>query len=319
MELQADQLVDMYRMMWRIRIFEKEVDVLYRRGIIRGGAHLSVGQEAVAVGSCFALHRDDYITSTHRGHHHCLAKGGDPKLMMAELLGRAPGYCRGKGGSMHIADLDLGILGANGVVDGSMPIAVGAGLTSKLLGLGRVCLCFFGDGGANLGVFHESMNLAALWGLPVIFLCENNAYALSTRVEDTCTVKELACRAAAYNVPGACIDGNDVIAVHDEVRKAAERARSGLGPSLIEAKTYRWEGHNIGDPQVYRTKDEVAGWREKDPIKKCEIELLGLGLLTEETAMAIQDEVKVEIQAAEQFALGSPEPAPETLWEDVYA
>ncbi|MCS7234354.1 MAG: thiamine pyrophosphate-dependent dehydrogenase E1 component subunit alpha [Synergistetes bacterium] len=295
-----------------------EVMKLFYEGHIRGSTHVYLGQEATAVGACAALEEKDLITSTHRGHGHCIAKGGDPKKMMAEVLGRVTGYCKGKGGSMHIADFSKGMLGANGVVGGGIPIAVGAALASQYLNTGQIVLCFFGDGALNQGSFHEAANLAAIWKLPIVFLCENNLYALSTRVDYAFAISDLSQRALAYGFPGISVDGNDVLAVYEVVSQAAQRARKGEGPTLVVANSYRWEGHMVGDPMVYRTKEEVEQWKKKDPVKCFEKYLLDKGLLDEKEKERMHEETKKIIQEARDFALRSPEPPLEALYEDLY-
>jgi pyruvate dehydrogenase E1 component alpha subunit len=317
--LSATALLDMYRKMVTIRQFELKVIDLYNEGLIRGSTHTYIGMEAIAVGACATLRPDDYITSTHRGHGHCIAKGGRVDLMMAELLGKATGYCKGKGGSMHIADVEAGILGANGIVGGSIGIATGAALSAKMRQSGQVCICFFGDGAINQGILYECANMAAIWKLPVIYLCENNQYAMSTHISYAASVPDLSIRAVAFGMPGMAVDGMDVLAVHDAVRQAVERARAGEGPSLIVANAYRFEGHNVGDTQVYRTKEEVERWRERDPIVLFRTLLLEDGILTPESAEAIEREVAEQIEAAVAFAKASPEPPVESLLEDIYA
>ena len=317
--LSADKLKHMYRQMSRIRAFDTRIHDLFEEGVIRGSTHPYVGMEAVAVGACAALREQDYIASTHRGHGHCIAKDCDLKLMMAELLGKATGYCKGKGGSMHIADLDKGMLGANGIVGGGMGLATGAALSSQLRGDGGVAIAFFGDGGINQGVFYECANMAAAWKLPVIYLCENNQYAMSANIYQMTGLEDLAVRASAFNIPGVTVDGMDVLAVHETVAAAVERARGGEGPSLIVAKTYRLRGHNVGDTQVYRTREEVSEWEQKDPIPFFRGLLVERGVLTEAEATRIEEEVAQELVEAEQFARESPEPSLETLMEDVYA
>jgi len=318
MELNRDRLLDMYWKMLLIRHFEGEVVRLFYEGRIRGSTHVYLGQEAIAVGACAALEDKDLITSTHRGHGHCIAKGGDPKKMMAELLGRSTGYCKGKGGSMHIADFSQGMLGANGVVGGSIPIAVGAALASQYTKAGQVVLCFFGDGALNQGSFHESANLAAIWKLPVVFICENNLYALSTRVDYAFAIGDLSQRALAYGFPGVSVDGNDVLAVYEVVSKAVQRARSGEGPTLVVANSYRWEGHMVGDPMVYRSKEEVEEWKKRDPLARFERHLLSQGVLDESKIKEMEGEAERVIKEAVEFALQSPEPSLETLYEDLY-
>lgn len=318
MTFSKDELTEMYRQMWRIRAFEEQVVELYKRNLIRGSAHVYLGQEAVAVGVCAALEPGDLITSTHRGHGHCIAKGGDPKPMMAELLGKATGYCKGKGGSMHIADLSIGILGANGIVGGGLTIATGAALSCQYLENRKVVVCFFGDGAINQGPFHESANLAAIWKLPLVFVCENNVYALSTRVNEAVAIPDLAQRAVAYGFPGISVDGDDVLAVYEAAQEAVERARTGQGPSLIVARTYRWEGHMIGDPQLYRSKEEVEEHKKRGPIVRFRAKLLEMGILSEEEATAIREEARTEMREAVEYAMASPEPALDELWRDVY-
>lgn len=318
-QLPKEKRIDMLRKMHLIRAFEEKADQLFALGKVHGTMHLSIGMEATAVGAISALRPDDYITSTHRGHGHCIAKGGDVRLMMAEFLGKETGYCRGRGGSMHIADVESGNLGATGVVGGGIPTAVGAALSVKLRRTGQVVLCFFGDGAANMGIFHESLNLAAIWKLPLVFVCENNQYAMSMSVTRAFPIENIAERAAAYAMPGTVVDGNDVLAVHAAVAKAADRARSGEGPSLIECKTYRWKGHSKSDQERYRTREEVAAWKKKDPIARFETYLAQNGLLTEEQRQAIAKEAQERIEEAVAFAESSPEPRVEEILEGVYA
>jgi len=317
--LSAKKAHEMYRLMLRIRLFEERARDLYMRNILRGALHLYIGMEGVAVGACSALREDDYITSTHRGHGHCIAKGGRTDLMMAELMGKATGYCKGKGGSMHIADMDRGILGANGIVSAGLPIAAGAALSSKLLKQDRVAIAFFGDGGANIGPFHESLNFAAIWKLPAVFVCENNLYAISTKFEQATAVPNVADRAAAYNMPGVVANGNDVVDVHAKIEEAVDRARKGAGPSLIEAKTYRLEGHNMGDPQNYRTKEEVERWRKIDPILRFQDYVRSHRLGSDDVFNPIDAEIREEIDRAVEFARNSPEPGLDEIMTDIYA
>jgi pyruvate dehydrogenase E1 component alpha subunit len=305
--------------MLMIRQFDQRALELYREGAMRGSTHPYIGMEAVAVGACAALRQTDRITSTHRGHGHCLAKGGDPRLMMAELLGRATGYCKGKGGSMHIADVDAGILGANGIVGGGIGLAAGAALAAQLAGRDDVTLCFFGDGALNQGVLHESANLAAIWKLPVIFVCENNQFAMSARAEMFTSVPNPAVRAAAYGFPGVNCDGMDALAVYRAIEEAVARARSGAGPSLVVCDTYRYFGHHVGDPLNYRTKDEVDAWRARDPIDHFQRDLIARSILSAADAEALRVEVAGEIEAAVAFAKASPEPDLNVLMEDIYA
>lgn len=317
--LSTSQLLDMYRRMQQIRRFDSRALELYREGLMRGTTHPYIGMEAVGVGACTALRPDDFITSTHRGHGHCIAKGGDIPKMMAELLGKATGYCRGKGGSMHIADLDRGILGANGIVGGGMGIATGSALSARLRGTDQVTICFFGDGALNQGALHESSNLAAIWKLPVIYLCENNQYAMSARADQFTSVPDPSVRAVAYGFPGLRVDGMDVLAVYEMVAEAVARARAGEGPSFIVATTYRFFGHHVGDPLNYRSQEEVDEWRKQDPIMHFQQILLDRGVLSESDAARIEQEVADEVEAAIEFAKQSPEPSPETLMEDIYA
>lgn len=312
-------MLDMYDRMLTIRLFETRVIELFREGVIRGSTHTYIGMEANAVGCCTALRPDDYITSTHRGHGHCIAKGGDVRLMMAELLGKATGYCKGKGGSMHIADIDAGILGANGIVGGGIGIATGAALSAKMRGSGQVCVCFFGEGGNNQGALHENANLASIWKLPVVYFCENNQYAMSMSVKRATAVPDIATRAAAYNMPGVNVDGMDVLAVYQATREAVERARAGDGPSLIVSTTYRFEGHNIGDPQPYRTRDEVEEWRRRDSIDRFGRYLIDEEIASKAEIEALHQKVAQKIEDAVEFARQSPEPDLSALEEDVYA
>jgi pyruvate dehydrogenase E1 component alpha subunit len=318
-DLSPERLRGMLRAMLMIREFDQRALALYREGVMRGTTHPYIGMEAVAVGACAALRPADRITSTHRGHGHCLAKGGDPRLMMAELLGKATGYCKGKGGSMHIADVDAGILGANGIVGGGIGLAAGAALASQLAGRDDVCLCFFGDGALNQGVLHESANLAAIWKLPVVFVCENNQYAMSARADRFTSVADPAVRASAYGFPGVTCDGMDVLAVYQTVSDAVARARSGGGPSLVVCVTYRFFGHHVGDPLNYRDTAEVDAWRQRDPIERFARTLAGRGVLTAAEAERERAEVAKAIDEAVAFAKSSPEPDVGTLMEDVYA
>ena len=319
-ELSPDQLLAMLRTMVRIREFETAVSDVYKRGLMPGLAHLYLGEEAVAVGACTALRSTDRITSTHRGHGHCIAKGGDLKLMMAELMGRAPGYCGGKGGSMHIADLDLGILGANGVVGGGFGLATGSALTSKMQGRADVTVCFFGDGASNQGIFHETINLASIWQLPVVYLCENNQYGLSMPVSRSTNIKSIAERAAAYGIPGMTVDGNDVLAVYATTSEAVAHARAGKGPVLVEARTYRWSGHHVGDPGTdYRSNEEVQEWKARCPIERFRHWLDGQGVTSMAVSAALMDDVQRQIKAAVDFAEHAPYPDKAEATTHVYA
>jgi TPP-dependent pyruvate/acetoin dehydrogenase alpha subunit len=305
--------------MWRIRRFEEAVDDLFARGLMHGTMHLSIGQEASATGTCFALRDDDAITSTHRGHGHCIAKGADLEAMMAELLAKETGYCRGRGGSMHIADVATGNLGANGIVAGGIPIAAGAGLAYRLQGLDRVVVSFFGDGASNEGAFHEAVNLAAIWKLPVIFLCENNKYGMSFSTEKSMATETIAERAAAYGFPGVTVDGNDVEAVHEAVTTAVERARSGEGPTLVESLTYRWKGHSKSDKNLYRTKQEISEWRDKDPIGRFESLVVERGVLTAAEIEQVRTAATDDVRAAARRANAAPDASPDDLLDAVFA
>jgi len=318
-DLSRDQLLYMYRMMLTIRRFEEQAIEFFTQGRIRGSMHLYIGEEAVAVGVCSALRLEDYITSTHRGHGHCLAKGARLDYTMAELLGKATGYCKGKGGSMHIADLDTGNLGANGIVAAGVPIATGAALAAQYRGTDQVAVAFFGDGATNQGVWHESLNLAAIWKLPIVYVCENNLYAITVPAREALSVTDVAERAKSYNIPGVVVDGNDVLQVYQAARTAVQRAREGQGPTLIECKTYRYEGHYKGDPCVYRSPEEVRQWKEtRDPIKNFATFLMEKGGVSPQVLDQIQWEVEAEIAEASRFALDSPEPEEENLYEDVF-
>jgi len=313
-----EELIEYLKQMMRIRKFEEKYMDLLMRDIAKGASHLYIGQEAVAVGAIAAIRKDDYITSTHRGHGHCIAKGADLKLMMAELLGKATGYCKGKGGSMHVADVSSGNLGATGIVGSNIPVATGAALSIKMRKSDQVVLCFFGDGAANTGAFHESLNLAAIWKLPVIYICENNLYGMSVSVKRAFPFEDIAERAKGYNIPGVIADGMDVLNVKETVEKAVERARRGEGPTLVECKTYRYYGHSLSDPRRYRTKEEEEYWKSRDPIINFSKKLIDAGILTEEKLKMLEEEVVREINEAEQFALNSPYPSPESAYEDVY-
>jgi pyruvate dehydrogenase E1 component alpha subunit len=314
-----DKLAKMYHLMTLVREFELRAIEERRGGLIPGFIHSCVGQEATAVGACMALQPSDVITSTHRGHGHLIAKGGDPKYMMAELAARSSGYCLGRGGSLHMADFDLGILGANGIVAGGIPIAVGAAQAFKMRNEPRVALSFFGDGAVNEGAFHEAANLAGLWKLPVVFFCENNLYGEGTPQQKQAPVADLANRATSYNFPGVTVDGNDVLAVYEATTLAVDRARSGGGPTLIEAKTYRYRGHYEGDPQLYRTEAEIESWKRKDPIQLFKTKLLDFKIFTEQEINAIEENVMSALDEAVQFASEAPFPKPSEALEGVYA
>ena len=301
-----------------IRKFEEAAEASYARGLIHGTMHLSIGQEASAVGATLPLMRDDYILSTHRGHGHCIAKGAEPKRMFAEFFGKETGYCRGRGGSMHIADIEGGNLGANGIVAGGLPIAVGVGLSIKAQKQHRVCMVFFGDGAANEGAFHEALNMASIWKLPIVFVCENNKYGMSMDVARAMAVANVADRAAAYAMPGIAVDGNDLPAVATAARAAIERARRGDGPSLVECKTYRLRGHSKSDRNLYRSKDEIESWRENDPIGRLEQELVAQGRFDEGDLRDIEREAQRAIDEAIAYAKASPDPDVNDLTRDVY-
>jgi acetoin:2,6-dichlorophenolindophenol oxidoreductase subunit alpha len=312
-------LLAMYQTMLRIRLFELRVADLFAEGKLPGFIHLYVGEEAVATGVCAHLNDGDYITSTHRGHGHLIAKGGDLKLMMAELYGKKTGYCKGKGGSMHIADVELGILGANGIVGGGPPIATGAAFAMQYLEKDNVAVCFFGDGASNQGTFHEGVNMASVWKLPVVFICENNYYGISLSQAHHQSIIDVADRAAAYDIPGVVVDGNDVMAVYEAAGEAIKRARAGHGPSLVECKTYRHRGHFEGDPTTYRSQEEVESWLKKDPIPRFEASLKELGVLDDEGIAKIRAEIGKLVEEAITFAEESPFPDVSELLDDVYS
>jgi pyruvate dehydrogenase E1 component alpha subunit len=316
--LKKEKLLEMYRKMLEIRFFEEKVFDLYAQNLVPGTIHLYAGEEAVAVGVCSHLRKDDYIISTHRGHGHCIAKGADLKRTMAEILGKKTGYCKGKGGSMHIADFSIGMLGATAVVGAGIPIAVGAGLSAILRKTDQVTVCFFGDGASNQGTFHEGINMASVWKLPVVFVCENNLYAMGTRQSIVMAIGNIADRAVAYGIPGVVVDGNDVLAVYEAAGKAVERARKGEGPTLVECKTYRQKGHSRVDPARYRRKEEVAEWLAKDPVKRLREKLLAEKVLSQAEIQSVDSEVSAEVEEAVKFAVESPLPAAEEALEDVY-
>ena len=312
--------LEMLRSMQTIRRFEERASDDYQAGAIYGVVHCYIGEEAVAVGVCAALNRDDQIISTHRGHGHCLAKGADLNRMMAELYGRQTGYCKGKGGSMHIADFSIGMLGANGIVAGGIPIVTGAGLAAQLEGKGRVAVSFFGDGASNAGPFHESINIAATWKLPMLYVCENNLYSAGTIAADTLALSDVAARAAGYGIPGVVIDGNDVMAVYEAAEAAVNRARAGQGPTLIECKTYRWRGHTERPGQEDpRPKEEIEEWRQRDPINRFATILMDQGLLTEDAWQKMDADILEAIEDAVKFSEASPFPDPEAAVEDIFA
>ena len=307
--------------MIRIRRFEEETFEFYKKGVMAGLAHLYLGEEAIATGVCAALNEEDYIGSTHRGHGHLVARGADTDRMMAEILGKKTGYSNGKGGSMHIMAMDKGILGANGIVGGEIPIATGAAYSAKYRGTDQVAVSFMGDSATNEGTFHESINMAAAWDLPCIYVIENNLYGISVDIRDVTNTPDLAVRAQAYNIPGVVVDGMDVVAVYEAAKKAVERARKGEGPTLIECKTYRWQGHHVGDPATYRkrrSETEKEDWMKKDPIPALKEAVLKAGIASEEDFDKLDRLVEDEIQAAVQFAVDSEYPPAEDAYTDVF-
>ena len=307
------------RLMLTIRFFDERALALYRAGEMRGTTHPYIGMEAVGVGVTLALQPSDYVTSTHRGHGHTIAKGGDPRKMMAELLGRATGYSGGKGGSMHIADMDKHMLGANGIVGGGMGLATGAALTAKLQKTGSVAICFFGDGALEQGILHETTNLAAIWKLAVVFVCENNQYAMSARSDWSVAGGDPARRAAGYGIPGVTVDGMDLFAVNASARELVERARRGDGPAYLVCNTYRFHGHHAGDPLNYREKEEVERWRLQDPVARVKRAALERGVLTEAEIADLEGRIEAQIEEAVEFAKNSPDPTPDQLMTDIYA
>ena len=319
LQIPAADAERIYQTMRRIRAFEERTKELFERGLVKGTAHSYIGEEAIAAAVCANLRDDDYVGSNHRGHGHCIAKGADLQRMMAELMGRETGYCRGLGGSMHIADMDLNILGANGIVGATMPLGIGAALASKISGTDQVVVAFFGDGASSQGVFHETLNLASIWKLPIVYVCENNQYALTTPVSYGCSVERIATRAAGYSIPGVTIDGNDAAEVYNVVREAVERARAGEGPTLIEALTYRWGQHsmrvNLADP---RPKEEYDSWIARDPIKQLEARLSGDGVVSKKRLKQIGTEVEKELEAAVAFGEAGAEPSLEVMHGAVY-
>lgn len=320
--LRRDELHEMLRRMLRIRLFEERATVLIKESKLPGVLHNCIGQEAEIVGACMALREDDFMTGNHRSHGHPIGKGVRLPPLMAELFGKQTGVCRGKGGSMHLADFSAGSLGESGIVGSLMPVAVGAGLSARLRGTDQVCLCFFGDGAANCGPFHESLNLAAIWKLPVVFLCENNGYALFTPQAQTTAIAHIANRADAYGIPGVIVDGQSVLSVYEAVSTAVSRARAGLGPTLIEAKTYRYcehyEAGGPANPPPYRKESEIAAWRERDPLNTFSANLQATGALTNEEAESIRQAVLAEVSESVAFAEQSAVPQPQALFEDVF-
>lgn len=318
---EKDRLLWMYRTMLRIRAFDDRIVRLFSSGRIAGALHSYVGEEAAATGVCANLRPDDYVVSTHRGHGHLLAKGGQMKLMMAELFAKETGYCRGKGGSMHIVDMSLGILGANGIVGAGIPIASGAGTAVAIRGTDQVVVCFFGDGASNTGAFHEGINLASTWNLPVVFVIENNLYAQFTPQRMHAKTPDLFVRGQGYDIPGVAVDGNDVLAVSEAAAEAIARARAKKGPSILECKTFRWFGHAINNPgsNIGRDLDEVEAWKKKDPIPRFEAKLLERGILDQSEIETFRAEVDQELEESIAFAEASPSLKPEDALTDVYA
>lgn len=315
-----DQALSVLETMYTIRAFEEKAEELYSLGKTHGTMHLSIGQEASALGASTAVRSGyDFLLNHHRGHGHCIAWGGDPSLMMAEFMGKETGYCRGRGGSMHIADVSRNNLGANGIVAGGIPMAAGVGLSIKLRGTDQVCLGIFGDGAANTGPFHESLNMASIWDLPVIFLCENNQYAMSMAMTRAFNIEHISQRACAYNIPGVTVDGNDYLSVYDVISQAAQRAREGQGPTLVESVTYRWRGHSRSDRQLYRTRDEVKEWQAQDPIPRFAARLIEAAFIDQAGVDAIKTRGYQRIEEALAFAEASPEPDVAKIMEGVYA
>jgi len=317
--LAKENILKMYKDMLKIRYFENKITDLYSKGLMPGLAHLYIGEEAVAVGVCANLTESDFAVSTHRGHGHLIAQGADLKKMMAEVLGKETGYCQGKGGSMHIMDVSKGILGANGIVGAGIPIATGSAYSAKVRGTDQVTISFFGDAASNQGTFHESVNMAAAWKLPAVYICENNLYGISVDIRKVTNTKDLAIRAKAYDIPGIVVDGNDVLEVYKVTQEAVERAREGKGPSLIECKTYRQKGHHVGDPgRVYRLEKETEEWKEYCPIKTFRERLIKEKISSEEELSLIEKNTKEIIKEATDFAIQSPYPNEKEAYEDLF-
>ncbi|HXZ88193.1 MAG TPA: thiamine pyrophosphate-dependent dehydrogenase E1 component subunit alpha [Candidatus Binataceae bacterium] len=322
-QLGKELLLDLYHTMVRIRAFESRVRDLAMANEIPGFVHVSIGEEASATGVCAAMRPTDRITSTHRGHGHLIAKGGRVAQMMAEIYGKRTGYCKGKGGSMHIVDFSLGILGANGIVGAGLPIATGSALAAVIAGRDDVTACFFGDGASNEGTFHESLNLAAVWKLPVVFVCENNGFGEFTPMQTVTSVQDIAVRAKAYDIPGLIVDGNDVVEVYRNASEAIARARAGEGPTLLECKTYRWEGHVVGEQAflgtgAYRSEQEVEEWKKRCPLIRFEKFAAESGKISAQELKKIREETEAELEAAVKFARESPLPDPSEVTDDVY-
>jgi acetoin:2,6-dichlorophenolindophenol oxidoreductase subunit alpha len=319
MQIERDVTLEMYRRMVRIREFETAASDLFRRGQVKGTVHPYIGQEASGVGVCMALRKDDLIAGTHRSHGHNIAKGAETSKMMAEILGRETGYCKGRGGSMHIAAFETGSLGALAVVGSGIPLAVGAGLGFKMQNVDSVAVPFTGDAGTNTGNFHEGVNLAAIWNLPVVFVIENNHYGVSTNIKDSVKIEDLSLRAVSYGIPGVRVDGFDVLAVYEAAVEAVARARRGEGPTLLVTESYRLEGHYAGEPEVYRSRAEVEEYRKKEPIGRFRHHLLDNGLAIQTDLDEIDAEIRAEISAAVEFAHNSPFPDPATAMDYIYA
>ena len=317
--LSREARIEMLHRMWLMRAFEEKAEQIFAAGKLHGTMHLYIGQEASAVGAMTALRPDDFLFSTHRGHGHSIAKGTDLNSLMAEFMGKEAGCCRGRGGSMHFADLAHGHMGTNGIVAGALPLAAGVGLSIKMQKGSQVAIVFFGDGAINNGAFHEAMNMAGLWKLPVIFVCENNHYGYSTAVHKASSVERLSLRAAAYGVRGVTVDGNDVMSVYDAVLQAAAQARHGQGPSLIETVTYRWRGHSKNDANRYRTLEEIERWKERCPIKRWQAQLVADRLLSADEAEHVRAGAYASVEAAHAFAEASPEACTCSLEDEVYA
>lgn len=318
MGLTDKKMVEMYEAMILIRAFEEKIDELIAMGEITGTTHLGIGQEASMVGAGFALAKTDYLSTTHRGHGHTLVKGADVNLMMAELFGKEDGFCKGRSGSLHMVDMSTRNIGSNGIVGGGITISVGAALALQMQGTKDVIMCTFGDGATNEGAFHEGLNMASVWKLPVVLFCENNQYGMSTSIAEAFNITDLSVRASAYGMPGYRIDGNNVLEVYETVKKAVEDAREGKGPSFIVAETYRWKGHSKSDAKLYRSKEEEQEWMEKCPIKAFEKVLIEKNLLDEEKIEAIEERIYDQIDAAEEFAKASPWPSVETLSDYIF-
>ena len=318
-ELPQEKLAWMLQRMCEIRCFEEKAEDLYIRGLVHGTMHLSIGQEAGSVGSIATLRPEDLIIHHHRGHGHTIAKGADLTIMMAEFLGRETGYCRGRGGSMHIADIPGGNLGATGVVGGGIPTAVGIALALQMHRSEQILLSYFGDGATNEGEFHESLNMASTWKLPVVFICDNNQYGMSMHMSRVMNIEKISERAASYGIPGITVDGNDVLAVYEAVLEAGERARSGQGPSLIDILSYRWRGHSKSDRNLYRTNQEIDEWKQKCPIRRFKQVLVDATIMTREEAESIDQAAKAAVDRAAEEAQTFPEPSPENMEDEVYA